>query len=225
MSHHQPPTTHIDVLYVDDFEPERALLAHRLRNTAIRLTALPSVDDAIAALNLRRYDAVLSDLYFASGRSGEELLDAARRDGLHTGPFIVLSGESDMTRIRRLLEHGASAVLTKPVDTVALPGIIEGLLRGSTHPGVDAIDPAALARVLPTCLDDLERARASRDGRLAERVCRDLASTASGYGLTMVARTAEQAVGSLTAGITSKQADETLDRLAAQLGEALRAVA
>ncbi|MEO0631172.1 MAG: hypothetical protein AAFY46_10675, partial [Planctomycetota bacterium] len=61
------------VLYVDDFEPERMLLTHKLRESSIGLTAVASVDEAIDALNRRSFDVVVSDLHLDRGRSGNAL--------------------------------------------------------------------------------------------------------------------------------------------------------
>lgn len=60
-----------------------------------------------------------------------------------------------------------------------------------------------------------------RPDRVAERLLRNLASTAARYGLTQLVRTAEQTVGSLTAGIASQQVGTALDRLATQVGNAV----
>ncbi|MEM1071909.1 MAG: response regulator [Planctomycetota bacterium] len=211
----------LEVLYVDDFEPERALLAHRLRGSSITLSSLPSVELALGALHARRYHGVLCDLHLGGGRSGEELLRACQEQGLHDGPFVFVSGESRPERLRELVARGASAVLTKPVDTAALESLLLSLVQGSPQACERAADPAELTNALPGCVDQLRAAVSRSDARTALCVCRDLASTASGFGLTHLARTAEQAVGALGGGIDTDTAHTAIHVLVTQIGEAL----
>ncbi|MEO1535045.1 MAG: response regulator [Planctomycetota bacterium] len=201
------------VLYVDDFEPERMLLTHRLRESSIGLTAVASVDEAIDALNRRSFDVVVSDLHLDRGRSGEDLLRIVKSGGLHAGPVVIVTGESDVSRLAPLIELGASAVLNKPVDAAALPEIVAALVAGRQIESVGVCDAAHLLRSLPGCMEELVRAAERRDSETALRVCRDLASTASGYGLTAVSRQAEQAVGLIGSGMTTPAARDALDRV------------
>ncbi|MEL7484280.1 MAG: response regulator [Planctomycetota bacterium] len=201
------------VLYVDDFEPERMLLTHKLRESSIGLTAVASVDEAIDALNRRSFDVVVSDLHLDRGRSGEDLLRIVKSGGLHTGPIVIVTGESDVSRLAPLIELGASAVLNKPVDAEALPEVVAALVTGRAVESVGVCDAAHLLRSLPGCMEELVRAAERRDSETALRVCRDLASTASGYGLTAVSRQAEQAVGLIGSGMNTPAARDALDRV------------
>ncbi|MEO1716805.1 MAG: response regulator [Planctomycetota bacterium] len=220
---HAEHTSRYAVLYVDDFEPERLLLTHRLRETCIGLTAVPGVDDAIDALNRRPFDAVISDLHLEGSRSGEDLLRVIRTGGLHDGPIVILTGESDVDRLAPLLTLGASAVLNKPVDAGALPDIVASLVSGRPIEGGHGFDIGHLFRKLPVCMEDLIRAAERRDSETAQRVCRDLASTASGYGLTAIGRQAEQAVGLIGSGMAAPGSREAIDRVIASIRGILEA--
>ncbi len=213
----------IAVLYVDDFEPERLLLTHRLRETSIGLTAVSSVDEAIDLLNRRRFDVVITDLHLSGARSGEDLLRVIAGGDLHQGPVVVLTGESDVSRLMPLLALGASAVLSKPIDAGALPEIVAALVAGRSIDEAGAFDVGHLFRALPGCLEDLTRAVERRDSETAARVCRDLASTASGYGLTAISRQAEQAVGLICAGMTTPATGEAIDRVIGAVRNVLEA--
>ncbi|MEL6496917.1 MAG: response regulator [Planctomycetota bacterium] len=211
------------VLYVDDFEPERLLLTHRLRETSIGLTTVPSVDEAIDALNRRRYDVVISDLHLDGSRSGEDLLRVIRTGDLHDGPVVILTGESDVNRLAPLLALGASAVLNKPVEASVLPDVVGSLVSGRPVETGPAFDIGHLFRTLPICMEDLIRAAERRDSETAQRVCRDLASTASGYGLTAIARQAEQAVGLIGAGMTTPASRDAIERVISSIRGVLQA--
>lgn len=211
------------VLYVDDFEPERLLLGHRLRESSVGLTTVAGVDEAIDAFNRRSFDAVISDLHLEGGRSGEELLRVIRSGGLHSGPFAFLTGESDVSTLSRLLSLGASAVLIKPIDAAALPAIVESLVTGLPMTTIGAFDTSHLLRSLPRCLDELRRASERRDSESAARVCRDLASTAGGYGMASICRQAEQAVGLISGGMQQPSTIDAIDRVIDSLRAALEA--
>lgn len=221
MSAEQP--NRFGVLYVDDFEPERLLLAHRMRETCVGLTAVASVDDAIDALNRRPFHVIISDLHLGTGRSGEDLLRVVQAGGLHDGPIVILTGESDVSRLAPLLALGAAAVLTKPIDAGALPEIVAALATGRQIEGVGAFDVGHMFRELPSCLENLTRAVERRDSETAARICRDLASTAAGYGLTSIGRQAEQAVGLIGTGMATPEARDAIGRVTGSIRSILEA--
>jgi CheY-like chemotaxis protein len=105
------------VLYVEDNVSNQKLvervLAHR---PGIRLlTALQGSLGLELAQN-HRPDLVLLDLHLPDG-SGEEVLARLRDDPATSDiPIVVLSADATRGRIARLLEEGADAYLTKPLD-------------------------------------------------------------------------------------------------------------
>ncbi|MEO1584082.1 MAG: response regulator [Planctomycetota bacterium] len=200
----------VRVLYVDDFEPERVLLAHRVAGSHIQLTTAPDIDSAIDALHADRYDLVVTDLHLGEGRSGIDLIDACKGGGLHAGPVAVLTGESDVVRLQPLIDSGAAAVLTKPIDAGAFPSIVEQLIGVETASQPDVPSASVLIEALPIAARALEISIQRGDAATATRVLRDLASSAGSFGFTSIARLAEQAVGCWQHGQTDAACDASL---------------
>jgi CheY-like chemotaxis protein len=131
------PATVGDVLYIDDTPENLSLietvLAERRPGVALR-TATNGLDGSLLAEG-RRPDLLLLDLNLPD-ISGEEVMRRLRARA-QTGdvPVIVLSADSTSRNINRLLEAGADAYLTKPVNVSQFLDVLDRLL-------VDAV-PAA----------------------------------------------------------------------------------
>lgn len=103
------------VLYVDDDEPSRLLMArvfarHRPHD---ELMFAASVAEAVGRARETTPDLVVLDLTLPDG-SGEDLLRILKRD--YAVPVIIFSGYGDETTRRRLIEQGADAYVAKPMD-------------------------------------------------------------------------------------------------------------
>jgi signal transduction histidine kinase/CheY-like chemotaxis protein len=124
------PATAGDILYVDDVDENlqliRRLLAEWRPGLDLR-TASGGLEGASLAEE-RRPDLLLLDLNLPD-MAGEELLRRlrARADTVDV-PVVVLSADSATRNITRLLESGADAYLTKPVDVPQFLGIVDRLL-------------------------------------------------------------------------------------------------
>ena len=90
---------------------------HRVVAIAARSTA------AIAAARDHRPDAALVDLGLADGRTGMQVADELRRLGI---PFVIVSGELGFLPE----DHGAAALLEKPVSRAALLEALEERIGG-----------------------------------------------------------------------------------------------
>jgi protein-histidine pros-kinase len=119
-----------DVLYIDD-TPENlrmieAVLAERRPGLEIR-TATNGLDGSLLAED-QRPDVVLLDLNLPD-ISGEEVMRRLRaRTQTGDVPVIVLSADSTSRNINRLLEAGADAYLTKPVNVTQFLDVLDRLL-------------------------------------------------------------------------------------------------
>jgi signal transduction histidine kinase/CheY-like chemotaxis protein len=124
------PATVGDVLYIDD-TPENlhlieTVLAERRPGLALR-TATNGLDGSLLAEG-RRPDVLLLDLNLPD-ISGEEVMRRLRaRTQTGDVPVIVLSADSTSRNINRLLEAGADAYLTKPVNVPQFLDVLDRLL-------------------------------------------------------------------------------------------------
>jgi len=144
------------VLIVDD---EAAIL--RAFSAIIRrlgFTAVTASEPAIglALIEVRRFDAVLSDLhiYMPDGRA----FAAAAATAAPTTPIVVATGEESLREVyRRLGGVAVDAILSKPVDPATLARYLE---RAIDHGRISSQDTDSEARVIA---DGLVRALALRD--------------------------------------------------------------
>jgi signal transduction histidine kinase/ActR/RegA family two-component response regulator len=131
------PATAGDVLYIDDTEANLRLIASvlsELRPGLVLRTATNGLDGSALA-ETKRPDVLLLDLNLPD-LAGEEVLRRLRARA-QTGdvPVIILSADSTSRNISRLLEAGADAYLTKPVNVPQFLDVLDRLL-------VDASDRA-----------------------------------------------------------------------------------
>ena len=134
------PATAGDVLYIDDTEENLELIGAvlgELRPGLVLRTATNGHDGSVLAEN-QRPDVLLLDLNLPD-LAGEEVLRRLRaRANTGNVPVIILSADSTSRNINRLLEAGADAYLTKPVNVPQFLDVLDRLL-------VDAASNRALA--------------------------------------------------------------------------------
>jgi len=113
------------VLLVDDDAESREALGELLRLVGARVDTAASVSAAMAALELRDFDAIVSDLAMP-GQDGFELMRMVRaremRDGRPRSYAIALSGLSSLQDRDMALSAGFDDHASKPVDAETLVG-------------------------------------------------------------------------------------------------------
>ena len=124
------PATAGDVLYIDDTEENLRLIETvlaELRPGLVLRTATNGRDGSMLAED-QRPDVLLLDLNLPD-LAGEEVLRRLRARAL-TGdvPVIILSADSTSRNINRLLEAGADAYLTKPLNVPQFLDVLDRLL-------------------------------------------------------------------------------------------------
>ncbi len=122
MSHEQPPV----LLVVDDEERILSALRRVLRKEGYEILTAGGADDALATLEAREVDALLSD-HKMPGLGGLELLERAARIR-PTCAFLLITGwpeEIDPARVREL---GIRAVIPKPWDDADLKATLRKAL-------------------------------------------------------------------------------------------------
>jgi CheY-like chemotaxis protein len=124
------PATAGNVLYIDDAEENLRLIGsvlHELRPGLVLRTATNGLEGSALA-EKQRPDVLLLDLNLPD-LAGEEVLRRLRSRA-QTGdvPVIILSADSTSRNINRLLEAGADAYLTKPVNVPQFLDVLDRLL-------------------------------------------------------------------------------------------------
>ena len=128
------PLENVDVLVVDDDAETREVLKVALGFEGARVMTAPSVADAVAAIEARWPDVLVSDIGMP-GEDGYDLIRRVRRleaaRGRHI-PAIALTAYAAAEDRRRTLQAGYDSHLAKPVEASAFAPLIASLLpRGS----------------------------------------------------------------------------------------------
>ncbi|WP_233151856.1 CheR family methyltransferase [Pelomonas sp. KK5] len=113
----------LEVLLVDDDADSREALGELLRLVGARVETAGSASAAVALLDVRSFDAIVSDLAMP-GQDGFELMRIVRaremRDGRPRSYAIALSGLSSLQDRDMALAAGFDDHASKPVDAEAL---------------------------------------------------------------------------------------------------------
>lgn len=200
----RPP---VKALYIDDHDADRMLMKHRTKGTHITLETVESSGAACDQLKTEIYDIVLCD-YHLDDINGIDVLTQIR--SFYTGPVIFTTAESSVPEFEKMIEAGATSVLTKPIGLARLNTTIEAALDTADDKAALRLDPfdapstdAELTRsyipVLMRMRDEFTRAKAKRNIEIARTVCRSISGSAAGYGLTRLARSAERSLAAIDA--------------------------
>ena len=124
------------IIYVDDYEPMRALISETLPDAGFDVTCYESGKDAIAAFlaNPFQCDAIVSD-YRLQGFSGLDLLrkiKPVRPDLL----MIIISGYVDDALKSKAMDEGALLVISKTHDLNELCVELRHLLGAAPNPAL-----------------------------------------------------------------------------------------
>lgn len=106
------------VLVVEDDPDQSALLERGLSQRGYRVTAVHDARSALHRLTLEQFDAVVSDLGLP-GMRGDELLRLIRNVDQQL-PFIMLTGENDVTTAVKSVHDGADEYLMKPASVASV---------------------------------------------------------------------------------------------------------
>jgi signal transduction histidine kinase len=115
------PARQLHVLLVDDHDDTMQIMRRILTRWGMRLTTAGRVSEAVAAASATKFDLLISDIGLPDG-SGCDLV--ARVQKLQPIPAIALSGFGMDADVRRSLDAGFAAHLTKPVSLDRLKDLI-----------------------------------------------------------------------------------------------------
>jgi len=112
----------LQILVVEDHGDTRRVLTGLLGHFGHTISAADNVQSAMAFVQAKRFDAIVSDLGLPDGTGFDVIREAKRRQHL-TGVALTARGEYD--DIKRGREAGFDYHLTKPVDFAQLRNLLE----------------------------------------------------------------------------------------------------
>jgi two-component system chemotaxis response regulator CheY len=121
-------TEKMSILVVDDAAPMRNSLKFSLQQTGFKdIDTAISGETALAALRLKHYDLVITDLNMPR-MSGIELVQIIRSDhALRSLPVLIVTAENERHRVLKLIEAGVNGYILKPYTQDLLREKILGL--------------------------------------------------------------------------------------------------
>jgi CheY-like chemotaxis protein len=117
-------------MVVDDSISVRRVLARQLRALGLDVHEVSDGLDALRRLHDFHYGLVVTDLEMPRLDGFALLSEIKRSASLTTVPVIAASTRCDPETRRRVLDLGAHALLSKPVDPRELARVVETLLPG-----------------------------------------------------------------------------------------------
>lgn len=124
-----PKSARWRMLFVDDEESILFTLPRVLATLGFEITAVGSVDDALATIKREQFDVLLSDLNLAEPNDGFIVVEAMRKAQPRCLNFVLTGYPADES-FQRAAGHEVAHYFTKPVDTEEMVRTIEEKLRG-----------------------------------------------------------------------------------------------
>lgn len=126
------PAARARALLLDDSPSNRDLMKSLLEPNGIALTAVTSIKDALAHLDLQKPDLIISDLHVGREHGLEFFKQVKLRPELKAVPFIFISSTVFQLRDRlRALSCGADRFITRPIEPQALLAEVWAVLTES----------------------------------------------------------------------------------------------
>ncbi|XP_020600302.1 two-component response regulator ORR5-like [Phalaenopsis equestris] len=118
------------VLAVDDSSVDRALVAHLLRSSKLRVTTVDSGRRALDLLGMEKNVSMIITDYWMPEMTGLELLKKIKGSSELKGiPVVIMSSENVPNRIRTCLDEGAEDFLLKPLQPSDVSRLCSRVLR------------------------------------------------------------------------------------------------
>jgi len=120
----------LKVLVVDDSSTARRHISRVLRNMGIEdVTTAGNGVEALEIIGRSLFDLVVTD-YNMPRMNGKELVEQIRESSDQASiPVLMVSSESDDSRIAAVQNAGVSAICDKPFDAGTVKQLIEGMLN------------------------------------------------------------------------------------------------
>lgn len=113
------------VLIVEDSQSMLGLLGRLLEDSTLQVALAPDADTAWGMAQARTPDLAIIDYFLPGGKNGADLAAA-----LAPVPVLGLTGRPDREVYRAFERAGVLRVLEKPLDVIALVGLVDDLTGG-----------------------------------------------------------------------------------------------
>jgi CheY-like chemotaxis protein len=155
------------ILLVEDDSSLSDSLATAIRSLKHHLHVTAEAKTALAELEQRPFDAVVTDLHLP-GMSGLELLKIARERGIEF-PFILTTGHVDPQVAAELQGLGVAAFMRKPFSLEQIESALSACSRESTkcRSAQDQRFREEIARIMKLCVNCWELSTGKPAGALA----------------------------------------------------------
>jgi two-component system chemotaxis response regulator CheY len=120
----------VKVLLVDDSRSARAFMRRVLGNLGIQhFTEAENGKQAVEIIQQHYFDLVVTD-YNMPEMDGRELTEYIRTQSWqNTVPILMVSSESNQSRLAAVAQAGVSGVCDKPFEPAVVRGLLEKMLR------------------------------------------------------------------------------------------------
>ncbi|MBI5361129.1 MAG: response regulator [Planctomycetes bacterium] len=115
------------ILFVDDEENIRTLMAIALTNMGYEVTTASTIPEAFELYKNNSFSLVITDLIL-KGENGADLFRMVRNFDKNAR-ICIMSGYSDDKTVQDLLKSGAAGFITKPIAMVELSKIIKSVIE------------------------------------------------------------------------------------------------
>ena len=161
------------VLVIDDEPVVRDLIVEILAHAGHESHSVSTPDEALAALEARELDLIISDI-FMEGLSGIELLGEVRRRRASM-PVVLVTAHGSHTTVTEALAAGADGLVMKPFSQSELLRVVARALRRAARREAEVRDrllPFAVASVLSNAIEARDLSLHGHCERLADLVTR-----------------------------------------------------
>ena len=120
----------VKVLLVDDSDISRRHMRHILDNIGLeRVTEATNGREGLACMESQFFDLIVTDLYMPE-MDGKEFVEHIRNHSAQSSvPILMVSSETDESRLAGVREAGISAICDKPFEPDTVKQLIERILN------------------------------------------------------------------------------------------------
>ena len=120
----------LEVLVVDDSFTARKHIVRVLNNMGVeRITEAKNGCEALEMVNANYYDLIVTD-YNMPEMDGKELIEHVRTNSTQASiPILMVSSESDVSRLAAVQQVGVSAICDKPFEAETVKQILERIVN------------------------------------------------------------------------------------------------
>lgn len=146
----------IKALVIDDFDNFRISLIRMLQEAGLEhVDSATNGKDALRKCRVTRYDLILCDYNLGGGKTGQQVLEEVRVNGLlnESSLYVMISAESSKPIVMAAFDFEPDAYLTKPITTKTLAQRLERLIRQRQQmaPIYRALDERDIAKAIEAC--------------------------------------------------------------------------